>query len=326
MIVLTLALLQAAYSPETEAVMNRSRARAEQRRAERADEAAAAREKAAEDARRPTAPPPEQESLPLPPKVAARLQACLDRAIADPDEGARVARQWTIEDGGFSAQQCLGFALARSEHWMEAADAFDAGALDAQKANRQQDAARLWGQAGNAALASGKPDKARGFFDAALGQGMPDGLAKGEIFLDRARAMVALNDLPAARQSLDFALKNAPADPLAWLLSATLARRQDDLARAKADIAEAQKRAPDDASVALEAGNIAILAGDEPGARAAWQRAFALAPKDSAQAASAQAALAQLAPQTGGAESSVTKSDAPAASGQATAPAAPRKR
>lgn len=300
MILLTLALLQAGYTPEVEAVMNRSRVRAERRREEARDAREGTPSVAPADRARAQAA---TTSLPLAPAVAAKLQACLDAAIGDPLAGIRFAQGWSVEQGGFSAEQCRGFALARAERWAEAAQAFDAGALEAQKEGSAGDAARLWGQAGNAELAGGKADKARDYFDAALGIGLPDTLARGEIFLDRARAMVALGQPDLARQNLDEALKTAGDDPLAWLLSATLARRQGDLARAAKDIAEARKRSPDDASVALEDGNIAILSNDAAAARVAWKRAETLSP-GSPQAAAARDSLARL--DAAGGESAAT--------------------
>ena len=88
-------------------------------------------------------------------------------------------------------------------------------------------------------------------------------------------------------------LKLTPADPLAWLLSATLARYDGDLGRAQKDIIEATKRAPDEASVAFEAGNIALGSGVEDEARASWAEAVKLAPTSVAGKAAA-AALVQL--------------------------------
>lgn len=275
MILPALLLMQAAYAPETEAVMNRSRKEAQQRRAQAAEKAQP------------------RSALPLAPEVAARLQACLDAAIADPASGVQFARDWAADGGGFHAGQCEGFSHARAERWDAAMSAFDAAAVQADGKNAPLDAARLWAQAGNAALAGGKADKARGYFDAALTKPLPEGLAKGEIFLDRARANVVLGDRDGARADLDAALRQAPADPLVWLLSATLARRSGDLVRAAHDIAEAVKRAGDDASVALEQGNIAALSGGDAAARAAFNRVLALAPSGE-QAAAARAALAQL--------------------------------
>ena len=68
----------------------------------------------------------------------------------------------------------------------------------------------------------------------------------------------------------------------------------NDLPRAQADIEEAAKRSPDDASVALEAGNIAILSGHEDAARTAWEAAVKLSP-DSASAKAAAESLGRLA-------------------------------
>lgn len=274
MILATLFLLQAAYPPETEAVMDRARREAAQARAAHASTHTDAL------------------SLYLSPEVAKEMQRCIDTAIDDPDKGIALARKWV--DGGWSADQCLGFAQARKEDWVAAVTAFERAAESAQKAGARADAARLWAQAGNAALAGAMAAKARGAFDRALAEdGLPQGPARGEAYLDRARALVALGDPAGARADLDHALEQVPQDPLAWLLSATLARRMDDLARAAKDIVEAKRRAPDDASVALEAGKIAVLSGDDASARAEWNRVLALAPSGE-QAAEAREMLARL--------------------------------
>jgi predicted TPR repeat methyltransferase len=56
----------------------------------------------------------------------------------------------------------------------------------------------------------------------------------------------------------------------------------NDLPLAQADVAEAAKRSPDDASIAFEAGNIAILSGHDDAARTAWEAAVKLAPESTA--------------------------------------------
>ncbi|RZM06084.1 MAG: hypothetical protein EOP68_16805, partial [Sphingomonas sp.] len=153
--------------------------------------------------------------------------------------------------------------------------------------------ATYWAQAGNAWLAAGESIKARTALDSALTSGTLTGLALGEAQLDHARALVAGGELDAARTDIDLALATAADDPLAWLLSATLARRSGDLRRAKTDIGEALKRSSDDAAVQLEAGNIAALTGDEAAARTAWGQAARLAPTTDA-GKSAVAALKQF--------------------------------
>ncbi|MES2057108.1 MAG: hypothetical protein V4564_14340 [Pseudomonadota bacterium] len=219
---------------------------------------------------------------------------CLDLATKDPAKAADEAGRWKLSGGGFLAQQCLGVAYTNNEQWSAAAAEFDGAARTAELAKDRR-AALYWAQAGNAWLAAKDAGKARAALDAALAAGTLTGLQRGEAYLDRARAQVASKDLAGARSDLDQAVVDAAADPLAWLLSATLARRMDDLPRAKKDIAEALKLSGEDASVQFEAGNIAALAGDEAGAKAAWNQAVAIAPQGDAGIA-AKAALMQFAP------------------------------
>lgn len=260
MILATLLLLQG-FSPETNAVMDRSKR-----------EAAAAR--ASNSA--PVAPQPK---LPMTPEMAAKFQACVDTATGDPEAGIRFANAWRLDGGTFHARQCLGFAYANAERWAPAMVAFEQSADEAERAGDIPSGARLWAQAGNAALASGDAAKARTYFDAALARGLPDGMEKGEAYLDRARTLVALGELGPARADLDVALDQAPKDPLVWLLSATLARRAGQIGLAQQHIARAVQMSPDDASVALEEGNIAVLSDHADVARSAWQRAVRLAPQ-----------------------------------------------
>jgi tetratricopeptide (TPR) repeat protein len=263
------------YDPEIEAVM-RNRQKAKARAAAEASPAPASPDAAAS-----------ARALPVPPRFAASFQTCLDTASASPDQGIAFAEKWRIEGGSFYARHCLGFAYAQAERWTPAVVAFEQGAQEAERGNENAQSARLWAQAGNAALAGGDAKKARDDFDAALAHGLPDGVEKGEAFLDRGRALVALGDMAAARESIDNALDQAPQDPLAWLLSATLARRMGDLSVAQSHIAQAVRRSPDDASVALEEGNIAILTDHADVARSAWQRAVKLAPTSPAGRAAA---------------------------------------
>ncbi|WP_420143953.1 tetratricopeptide repeat protein [Sphingobium sp.] len=270
-----LPILLQKLDPEIEAVMDRSRRQKQEERA------AAAAPKAT------PAPAREDGKIPVPAKYAATFQACLDQAIESPDDGIAFAQKWRIEGGSYYARHCMGFAYARAERWTPAIVAFEQAAEEAERGGEMVEAARLWAQAGNAAMASGDLPKARGDFDAALARGLPDGMEKGEVHLDRARALVALNDPSGARDSLDIALVQAPKDPLAWLLSATLARRTGEMSLAQAHIARAVQLSPDDAAVALEEGNIAVLTDHADVARSAWDRAVKLSPDSPAGKAAA---------------------------------------
>ena len=223
------------------------------------------------------------------PADVTRFEACADLAETDPARALDEASTWRLAGGGVMARQCEGLSYVTQKRWAPAAVAFEAAAREAETKSDGR-AALLWVQAGNAALAGNDPAKATVYFDGALARGQLTDDALGEAHLDRARARASLGDLKGARADLDLATRNAPADPLGWLLSATLARKMNDLPRAQADIEEAAKRSPDDASVALEAGNIAILSGHEDAARTAWEAASRLQPGSSA----AKAALAQL--------------------------------
>lgn len=130
--------------------------------------------------------------------------------------------------------------------------------------------AALWGQAGNAALLAGHAEPARADLTAALtaAPAAPAETRAGWL-IDRARAAVALKDLAAARVDLDKAVALSPRDATALTLSAALAARQGDGARARREILEARRLAPADPLVAAEAKRIGVAAIDSPSGRAA---------------------------------------------------------
>jgi tetratricopeptide (TPR) repeat protein len=204
-------------------------------------------------------------AAPAAPAGDSRFDACTALVKTDPAKAAAQAEAWRVAGGGLLARECLGIALAAQD---------------------------LWVQAGNAALAGDDAGKARQAFDRALKLPVLSDAMRGEAHLDRARAAVELNDLRAARADIDQSLKLVPADPLAWLLSATLARRQKDKDRAATDIAHAAQLAPDDPAVIFETGNVAELRGDHAAAQAAWARAAEKDPEGPA----GKAAMAALTP------------------------------
>jgi tetratricopeptide (TPR) repeat protein len=185
-----------------------------------------------------------------------------------------------------------GAAVPGHRPYNAAAAAFEGAARTAEAAKDQRSGG-FWAQAGNAWLAAGDAAKAQAALDAALIGGTLTGFDLGEAHLDRARTLVAAGRPNDARADLDRALVLASDDPLAWLLSATLARRTGDLLRARKDITRALALSSDDPSVQLEAGNIAVVEGNEAAARSAWEITMRMAP-GSAQAQAAADALAQL--------------------------------
>ncbi len=215
--------------------------------------------------------------------LADRFNACLDLAIDDPIGGIISANEWLGEGGAYHAYHCLGFAHSRQQQWLQAANAFEKAARGAQQAGDMVRSANLWAQGGNAALANGNPLQAISFFDSALAATTLPKDKRGELHLDRARALVVHGWLEDAATEFTKVHELVPEDPLGWLLSATLARRQGNLERALADITVAATLAPQDADIALEAGNIAVKSGDYAAARKNWQQAVAI--KKNSQAA-----------------------------------------
>ena len=151
--------------------------------------------------------------------------------------------------------------------------------------------------AGNAALVTGDLASALDLLDIARADAIAAsaGGMQGLIALDRARALVGLEQLEAAEAALAEARTLQPEDAETRLLSATLLRRMDRLAQAQEQIEEAARLAPLDPAVGLEAGVIAILSGREEAARASWLSVTSTAP-ESPEADTARAYLDQLGP------------------------------
>ena len=237
-----------------------------------------------------------QQGTAAPPTLEqARLAACMTEARTDPAQAVTTASGWLegLSGAAVSApQQCLGFAYMGLLRWDAAMLAFQT-ARDARPADDRLGRARLGSMAGNAALQAGQPLVAEGAFATALDDALAgsDAPLAGLAAADRARALVALDDAPAAVTALARARELAPQEAEVWLLSATLARRTGDLTNAAGWIATARALAPQDGAVGLEAGLIAAMAGDDAAARTAWNAVISL---NVPQSAAARQYLAQL--------------------------------
>jgi tetratricopeptide (TPR) repeat protein len=249
----------------------------------------------------PTSPDPmpprrhvERPAAPARPQNAgeSRLRQCAALVRSNPAEALDSANQWLAAQGGLPARQCLGLAYVALQRWAPAATVYEAAAREAAAA---ADPARadFWVQAGNAWLAAGEAPKALAAFDAALATPALSDQLRGEVHLDRARAQVAAGQAAPARQDIDRALQLVPADPFAWYLSAALARRENNLARAATDIARALELAPADPDTLLLAGTIAGLSGHMDEAERRYRAVVAAAP-DSDAGREAAASLATM--------------------------------
>jgi tetratricopeptide (TPR) repeat protein len=223
-----------------------------------------------------------------------RYRACIALTQTNPAQAIADANSWRANGGGLPARHCIAMAYVARQEFAPAAVALEQAARGAE-AERDPSAADLWGQAGNAALLANDFAKAHAYLSSAIVGSGGDPMRRAQMLIDRARAGVELGKTKEARADLDQAVGLAPKEPAAWLLRATLARRMNDLPTAASDIAQARRLAPDDADVALEAGNIAGLQGNTAEARARWQEAAKAAPGSPA----AQAATKALAANPG---------------------------
>ena len=229
----------------------------------------------------------------------SELQRCLTTARSDPAAAISLASAWRVSAQGAEAAEpgeCLGVAFSQQSRWAEAEQSFLAArsALEGEPAAQ----ARLGAMAGNAALAGGAAQRALAALDAAHAQALTarDARTAGDIAVDRARALVALDRPGEAAMALDEARSASPDNGLAWLLSATLARRQQQLELAQQRIEVAARLIPLDPEVGLEAGVIAVLGGHDEAARRSWKSVLAAAP-GSETAKTAESYLDQLGPE-----------------------------
>lgn len=254
-----------------------------------------------------------QAAAPVPdPAVEARYRACVEQVRGNAETAIATANAWLGAGGGLYARQCLGLALVALERWAPAANAYEQAAREAAAAQDPR-RADFWVQSGNAWVAANEGTRAVQAFDAALATPNLTDELRGEVHLDRARALVALGGEAGARADLDRALALVPSDPFAWYLSAALARRENNLTRAQSDIARALQLGPDNPDIALLAGTLAGLAGNMIEAERLYRRVAEGAP-DTEAGRAAQASLATL---------REVEVDAPAAPAAPTATAPP---
>lgn len=222
---------------------------------------------------------------------------CMGAVEADPAQASQLARQALGDAIGrerVRAGLCLGVALSDLGQWDEARQVF-VDARDAADVEDHSSRARLGAMAGNAALAAGQPGQALLLLSPAAVEARQaaDGDLTASIALDRARALVAVKQPVEAAAALADARAAQPDNAQAWLLSATLSRRENKLAEAQAQIEKAASLAPQDPEVGLEAGVIAALSGNGTAARRSWDSVVAAAP-DSDAAKTARQYIAEL--------------------------------
>jgi tetratricopeptide (TPR) repeat protein len=218
-----------------------------------------------------------------------RYDGCVRAIPTDARKAEQFAVEWQGMGGGLPARHCQALAQLQQQQFIAAASTLSKAAQVAE-AEKSPLVADFWAQAGNAAFLGGDSKGAVQYFTTALtaaGEFAPQRSAS--ILIDRARAYTDLNNLPFARSDLDRAIALNKQDATAWMLSAALARRQGDMARASTEISRASTLEPSNPDIMFEQGNIAAANKDEATARKVWEMTVKAAPGSQAAELAAKA-------------------------------------
>lgn len=258
--------------------------------------AAAASDEAAPQALPP--PPPEarennaapDEDLPVPPEPpriaeGEDYERCLAMLRQSPETARTMAEAWEKRGGGDGAKHCLALSLLALGQPEIGARRLEALA-DESHANGAARASVL-GQAGQAWMMAGQPDRAYGAITMALGITPHD----TALMIDRAVAAGTLGRYAEAIEDLDRVLEVDGDRVEAWVFRAAALRHLDRTQAAMQDIARALELDPQNAEALLERGILRQMAGDTAGARVDWEKVVELSP-DSPTADLAQQNLA----------------------------------
>jgi tetratricopeptide (TPR) repeat protein len=224
---------------------------------------------------------------PVPPRIAEGedYDKCLGMLNSDPSGAFAFADAWT--NGGEAAAHCRALAQIALGDADLGADQLDALAASSHAAATAR--AAVFGQAGQAWMMAGTPDRAYASATNALELSPDD----PDLLIDRAIAETSLERFQDAADDLSHALAADPRRVDALVMRAASWRQLNQLALAQDDIDRAFAEDGDDPDALLERGIIRQRRGDAAGARSDWQRAMELAP-DTATGDLAQQNLALL--------------------------------
>lgn len=207
---------------------------------------------------------------------------CFILARQRPEEGWEQALAWQSLGGGEPARHCGAVALIALGKHEEAAQRLEALAAE----SRRQEAVRaeMLGQAGQAWLLAGKPERALAAQETALHL-VPGNL---DLLLDKSVTLAQVHHYKDAVAVLTDVLKRQPNRVEAMTLRASAHRYLDQIPLAKEDIARALVLDPEFPDALLERGMLRRLDDDRIGARQDWLKVLELSQPDSPAAESAR--------------------------------------
>lgn len=228
-----------------------------------------------------------EEILPTPPEPprlvdAPEYERCLQMLDEDPEGARSLADNWAMQGGGEGAAHCAALAMLSLGEAERAAEALERIATRSQAGIAAR--AAVFGQAGQAWIASGRPLRAH----AALSLALALTPADPELLAERAMASLALDRPADALADVEQAVAADASLADGWVIRASALRRLERLAPAADSVAQALRLDADNVEALLERGIIRQAQGDATGARTDWERVIELAPDGAAADLAAQ--------------------------------------
>ena len=226
---------------------------------------------------------------PIPPRIAEGedYEHCLSMLGTDPSGAHDFADAWVATGGGDGAQHCLGLADIALGEPDTGAERLDTLARTSKAPGTAR--ASIFGQAGQAWLMAGAPDRAVASTTLALSMTPDD----ADLLIDRSIAEATLDRYDVAVDDLTRALDLDPHRADALVFRAAALRHLNKLDLAQDDIDRAFSLDPENPDALLERGILRQRHGDRTGARKDWEMAVQLSP-DTATGDLAQQNLALL--------------------------------
>ena len=190
----------------------------------------------------------------------------------DPSGAQSFADAWFATGGGDGAQHCLALAhVALGEPEVGAAEMDKLAAASRASATAR---AAVYGQAGQAWMIAGSPDKSFASSTMALAITPDD----PDLLIDRSIASASLERYQIAADDLTHALAIDPRRADALVFRAAALRHLNQLPRAQDDIDRAFALDDENPDALLERGILRQRRGDRAGARRDWEQAVELSP------------------------------------------------
>ena len=195
----------------------------------------------------------------------AQYDACMNLLQRDPAGALDSAVEWERQGGGDAARHCKALALIRTGEVEDGALELERVA-EAMPQERAPLAAELFGQAGQAWIKAGKPQRAL----YAQNQGLKLSPKSVELLIDRAVNYGTSGMYFEALDDLNAAVDLSPNDPDIYAMRAAAYRQLKEADLAEDNVEQALKLSPSHPAALLERGYLRRAKGDVAGARTDW--------------------------------------------------------